>query len=127
MSATVPNRGQPSRVEARLGGRVDPWAAELCIRALVAQATGAEDSDVRAFLYGPDGDAFLDGVAAVLANGAELRLAVGATVARWMAFDVDPGTARAIGVPPGLPLLVGAVRKAAMAHAFEPLEAREIA
>jgi hypothetical protein len=74
----------------------------------VAEATGREFEDVRAFLDARHGRHFANEVVG-LAAGRELEDAIHVAARRWMAFKVGRRTSRDYDIPRGVPYLVGMV------------------
>ena len=89
-------------------GRHAPAAWPLAIAAIVT-ATHTSPDGARAFLDSRHGRHFADAVLNALLRGAELKAAIDAATAQWMAWRIDHATARDYEIPAGLPYLVGFV------------------
>lgn len=80
----------------------------LAIDAIVA-ATRTSPDGAGAFLDSRHGRHFADSVLNALLSGAELKAAIDAATAQWMAWRIGRETARDYEIPAGLPYLVGFV------------------
>ena len=87
----------------------DPAVAWPIAMASIADATGCDDEEVRAFLDSRHGRHFADDVANELITGLGLDAAIAAATARWMAWRIGARTSRETGIPRGLPYLTGHV------------------
>lgn len=105
---TTPATGDESRGFYGAMGRHASAAWPLAIDALVT-ATHTSPDGARAFLDSRHRRHFVDSVLNALLHGAELKAAVDAATAQWMAWRIDRATARDYEIPAGLPYLVGFV------------------
>ncbi|GAB5502776.1 hypothetical protein [Pyruvatibacter sp.] len=82
------------------------WSAAM---SAISDATFSEAPAVRLFLDSRHGRHFADSVVDRLAAGASLQSAISAVVDVWMGWSISPKTERDLGIPSGLPYLVGMV------------------
>ncbi len=77
--------------------------------AAIANATGCSDEAVRAFLESRYGRHFAREVVDVLLSGQELAAAIDRAIERWMIRRSDEQIEEEVGIPQGLPYLIGLV------------------
>lgn len=75
----------------------------------VADAASSDLPAARLFLDSRHGRHFADSVVDQLAAGASLQVAINAVVDVWMGWSISRQTERDLGIPSGLPYLVGMV------------------
>jgi hypothetical protein len=80
----------------------------LAIDAIVTSTNTSPDG-ARAFLDSRHGRHFADSVLSALPRCAEMKAAIDAATAQWMAWRIDRAAARHFEIPEGLPYLVGFV------------------
>lgn len=80
----------------------------------IANATGCELEQVRAFLDSSHGRHFADDVQNGLFAGANLNAAIESATQKWMTWTIGRNTAKQTGIPRGLPYLTGFVVQAAI-------------
>ena len=97
----------------------DPAAAWPLALAAITAATGCTDEQVRAFLDSRDGRHFADDASNGIARRQDLATAIAEATRRWMDWCICSRTARATGIPQGLPYLTGFVLNAAIAAETE--------
>ena len=92
-------------------GTMGGYASVACPLAMaaIAEATGQQLEDVRAFLDSKAGRHFADEVHGHQYHGQALAEAVANTVAAWMQKTISRRTAIDYGIPRGLPYLTGFV------------------
>ncbi len=87
------------------------WAFALPI---IANATGCEPEQVRAFLDSRHGRHFADDVQNALYVGATLKDAIDQATAKWMGWTIGRMTTKETGIPRGIAYLTGFVVQAAI-------------
>ncbi|MDI9330182.1 MAG: hypothetical protein QM527_02475 [Alphaproteobacteria bacterium] len=87
------------------------WAIAL---PAIANATGCEPAQVRAFLDSRHGRHFADDVQNALFVGATLKDAIDQATVKWMGWTIGRNTARETGIPRGMAYLTGFVVQAAI-------------
>jgi hypothetical protein len=80
----------------------------------IANVTGCDPEQVRAFLDSRHGRHFADDVNNALFVGANLQEAVKQATQRWMTWSISRQTSKQYGIPKGLPYLTGFVVQAAI-------------
>ena len=80
----------------------------------IAEATGCEPEQVRAFLDSRHGRHFADDVRNGLYYGDNLKDAIEKATQKWMGWKIGRITAKETGIPRGLPYLAGFVVQAAI-------------
>lgn len=91
----------------------EPQAAWAMALPIIAEMTGCDFDEVRAFLDSRHGRHFADHVAGRLDDDARNNeAAIRNTAAEWLGWTIGPRTSRDYGIPRGLPYLVGFVRHA---------------
>ena len=80
----------------------------------IAEATGCEPEQVRAFLDSRIGRHFADDVQNRVFVGATLTGAIDTATQKWMAWNIGRNTAKRTGIPRGLPYLTSFVVQAAI-------------
>jgi len=112
---TLPTQNEEWGFFGTIRHHADSNAAWPVAMAQVAQATGADQDEVRAFLDSRYGRHFADDCANGLVDGLALDAAIAAAVARWMGWRIGRRTSRETGIPVGLPYLTGFVHHEAIA------------
>jgi hypothetical protein len=100
-----------------MGGHAE--AAWPIAMAAIAEATGCDVDETRAFLDSRHGRHFADEVHGHLEYGMPLAKAITATTARLMEQTVGRRTARAFDLPAGMPYLTAFVVAAGIAEELE--------
>ena len=77
--------------------------------AAIADATGEDFDEVRAFLDSRHGRHYADEVQNGLYAGKPLKDAIDAATQKWMGWMIDRQTSKQYGIPRGLPYLTGLV------------------
>jgi len=98
------------------------WALALPI---IAEMTGCDFDEVRAFLDSRHGRHFADHVAARLDDDPRNNeAAIRTTAGEWLGWTIGPRTSRTYGIPRGMPYLVGFVQHASIeAEAIQQMTA----
>ena len=75
----------------------------------IADATGEDFDNTRAFLDSRHGRHFADDVLNEMLRGHTIQQAIDAAVTRWMGWTIGRQTSKDYGIPKGLPYLTGFV------------------
>jgi hypothetical protein len=109
MTATLSSNNEAWGFYGTIRHHADPAEAWPIAFQAVADATRCSEIGVRDFLDSCHGRHFADDVANGLFKGLTVEQAVDAAVDRWMTWTIGRRIEREMGIPRGLPYLIGCV------------------
>lgn len=107
--ATLPSNNESWGFFGTIRHHANPTEAWPIAMRAIGEATGCSEFGVRDFLDSRHGRHFADDVATGLFKGLTVEQAVDAAVDRWMDWTIGRRIEGEMGIPRGLPYLIGCV------------------